>query len=172
MCFKFASFVEHKPSPTPTFAPKALTEVAYCKMVFLFPTNERFPCLKKSLESKQLSKAAEQWMSAGFHCWFCFCLFVQFLFIRTCAFNHPFLENNQNPVHFVCSVLVWGSYKMVCILPTVTQSKNSTCENRVDIKTAHKDVSQWQKQLQGLLHTNQMFEFPTSFLGHRTENRS
>ena len=51
---------------------------------------------------------------------------------------------------------------MVCILPRVTQSKNSIFENRVDIETARKDVSQWQKQLQGLLHTNQMFEFPTS----------
>lgn len=53
-------------------------------------------------------------------------------------------------------------FMMVCILPRVTQSKNSTFENRVDIETARKDVSQWQKQLQGLLHTNQMFEFPTS----------
>ena len=45
---------------------------------------------------------------------------------------------------------------MVCILPRVTQSKNSTFENRVDIETARKDVSQWQKQLQGLFwaHTS------------------
>ena len=40
--------------------------------------------------------------------------------------------------------------------------KDLNIKKRVDIETARKDVSQWQKQLQGLLHTNQMFEFPTS----------
>ena len=66
---------------------------------------------------------------------------------------------------FSLALIETSRYKMVYIyvyFSRVTQSKNSTFENRVDIETARKDVSQVQKQLQGLLHTNQMFEFPTS----------
>ena len=72
-------------------------------------------------------------------------------------------ENSETMMSKSMTKMTYKTGKYTSEQKTSTQSPQVLFEKMVEIKTAHKEVShyKWQKKLQGLLQTNQMFEFPT-----------